>query len=152
MYYTTLLFVYRCFLSAGSPASCPSRSRVVEALCILLCEKYPHPRKERDSQGRRAYTSRYVCMYVHKAHLHVFHALHLNMYFMHFICRWRLVISDYNSVKARLFNSQTLLDAMNLTLYTINEATSGIARGARGAIAPPFFKNNVIKTFVIDVR
>ena len=24
--------------------------------------------------------------------------------------------------------------------------------GARGAIAPPFFKNNVIKTFVIDVR
>ena len=24
--------------------------------------------------------------------------------------------------------------------------------GARGAIAPPFFKDNVIKTFVIDVR
>ena len=78
MYYTTSLFVYRCFLSAGS---CPSRSRVVEALCILLCEKYPHPRKERDSQGRRAYTSRYVCMYVHKAHLHVFHALHLQHVF-----------------------------------------------------------------------
>ena len=34
-------------MSAGSPASCPSRSRVVEALCILLCEKYKHPRKER---------------------------------------------------------------------------------------------------------
>ena len=30
---------------------------------------------------------------------------------------------------------------------------SGVVRGgARGAIVPPFFKNNVIKTFVIDVR
>ena len=47
MYYATLL-VCRCFLSAGSPASCPSRSRIVEALCILLCEKYPHPRKEQN--------------------------------------------------------------------------------------------------------
>ena len=40
-------------MSAGSPASCPSRSRVVEALCILLCEKYKHPRKEKDSEGRK---------------------------------------------------------------------------------------------------
>ena len=47
--------------------------------------------------------------------------IHIN--FEHFICRWRLVVSEYNSVKARLFNSQTLLGTTNLTLYTINEAT-----------------------------
>ena len=39
MYYTCL-FLCRCSLSAGSPASCPSKSRVVEALCILLCDQY----------------------------------------------------------------------------------------------------------------
>ena len=31
--------------------------------------------------------------------------------------------------------------------------TSGVARGGLGGqLPPPFFKNNVIKTFVIDVR
>ncbi|PIK44872.1 hypothetical protein BSL78_18257 [Apostichopus japonicus] len=45
--------VKRCFLSAGSPASYPNKSRVVEALCILLCEKIPQARKD------DGYTSRW---------------------------------------------------------------------------------------------
>ncbi|PIK51978.1 hypothetical protein BSL78_11126 [Apostichopus japonicus] len=45
--------VKRCFLSAGSPASYPNKSRVVEALCILLCEKIPQARKN------DGYTSRW---------------------------------------------------------------------------------------------
>jgi hypothetical protein len=37
--------------------------------------------------------------------------------------RWRLILSDYNAVKARLLNSQRLLGDTNLTLFTINERT-----------------------------
>lgn len=37
--------------------------------------------------------------------------------------RWKLVLSAYNSVRARLLNSQALLESTNLQLYTINEAT-----------------------------
>uniref|UniRef100_A0A8C4R2N2 Uncharacterized protein n=1 Tax=Eptatretus burgeri TaxID=7764 RepID=A0A8C4R2N2_EPTBU len=36
----------RCFLSAGSPASSPSKSRVVEAVCIHLCDKFSTPQKK----------------------------------------------------------------------------------------------------------
>lgn len=47
----------RCFLSAGSPASSPAKSRLVEAICILLCAQYPQPRRERGQRPR--YTSRW---------------------------------------------------------------------------------------------
>ena len=36
--------------------------------------------------------------------------------------RWRLVISDYNSIRARLLNTSAL-EGTNLVLYTINETT-----------------------------
>lgn len=82
----------RCFLSAGSPASSPAKSRLVEAICILLCAQYPQPRRERGQRPR--YTS-----------------------------RWKLVLSAYNAIRARLLNSQALLEETNLVLYTINETT-----------------------------
>ena len=49
---------FRCFLSAGSPASSPARSRVVEAICIRLCQRHPHARRE-VCEGRPRYTSRW---------------------------------------------------------------------------------------------
>ena len=67
-----------------------------------------------------------------------------------------------NSPKAAHFSKKNELPWVGFepTLYTVPtqgntqlECHSGVARGgARGAIAPPFFKNNVIRTFVIDVR
>ena len=59
-----------------------------------------------------------VCMYVHMYTKHYFY-----MHLMHLICKRRLVILEYNSVKARLFNSRSLFDSRNLILYAINEAT-----------------------------
>ena len=39
---------YRCFLGeAGLPAQKPDASRLVEALCILLCDRNPSPRKDK---------------------------------------------------------------------------------------------------------
>lgn len=89
-----LYCVRRCFLSGGSPATSPSKSRVVEALCILLTEKHPSPRRQSSPGRRRAFTS-----------------------------RWNLVLSEYNSIRTRLLNSQALLEGTNLMLYTINETT-----------------------------
>lgn len=85
--------LYRCFLSAGSPATSPSKSRVVEALCILLTEKHPNPRRHSSPGRRRMFTS-----------------------------RWNLVLSEYNAIRTRLFNSQAL-EGTHLALYAINEAT-----------------------------
>ena len=88
-----LIILCRCFLSAGFPASTPAKSRVVEAVCILLCQKYPQSRREVQDSGKAAYTS-----------------------------RWRLIISEYNSIRARLLNS-SVLEETNLMLYSINETT-----------------------------
>ena len=52
-----MLSFFRSFLSAGAPASSPAKSRLVEALCVLLCEKFPAARKSRP--GQRTYTSRW---------------------------------------------------------------------------------------------
>ena len=79
-------------MSAGSPASTPAKSRVVEAVCILLCQKYRQSRREVDS-GKVTYKS-----------------------------RWKLIISEYNSVRARLLNSP-VLEETNLMLCSINETT-----------------------------
>ncbi|XP_078606607.1 uncharacterized protein LOC144879237 [Branchiostoma floridae x Branchiostoma japonicum] len=40
----------KAFLSGGVPASHPSKSRLVEAICIHLCSRYPHP--EKTSEGK----------------------------------------------------------------------------------------------------
>ena len=67
---------------------------MVEAICILLAEKYHGPRRRSSPGGNRVYTS-----------------------------RWRLILSEYNSIRTRLLNSQALLEGTNLALYAINETT-----------------------------
>lgn len=86
------LSLTKCFLSAGSPASTPAKSRVVEAVCILLCQKYRQSKREVDS-GKITYKS-----------------------------RWKLIISEYSSIRARLLNSP-VLEEINLMLYSINQTT-----------------------------
>ena len=91
--FDSYIHLCRCFLSAGFPASSPAKSRVVEALCLLLCEKFPQSRREVHA-GKPCTTS-----------------------------RWKLILSEYNSVRARLLNSQVLLEGTNLMLYAINQTT-----------------------------
>lgn len=67
----------------------------MEAICILLCDKYPTSRKEAKEAGRRAsYTS-----------------------------RWKLITSEYHFIRQRLLNSEALLEGTNLVLFNINEIT-----------------------------
>ena len=49
--FTCILF--RCFLSAGSPAQSPKKSRVVEVVCSLLLEKYPTAHRSAGSYRSR---------------------------------------------------------------------------------------------------
>lgn len=49
--------LFRCFLSAGSPTQSPKKSRVVEAVCSLLLEKYPTAQRGDRSAG--SYRSRW---------------------------------------------------------------------------------------------
>ena len=65
----------------------------MELICWRLCE-ITHPRKQSLSDGRQRCTS-----------------------------RLKLALSEYNQVRARLLNSQPLLDDTNMMLYTINETT-----------------------------
>ena len=85
---------YRCFLTAGSPSLPPSRSRLVEALCLLLIQRHTSPIKGVDRSGKSTYTSRFKC-----------------------------IVSSYNDIRTRLLNSQELLEGTNLTLFHINETT-----------------------------
>lgn len=66
----------------------------MEALCILLSEKHPAAKRRTVPGQRREFTS-----------------------------RWKLILSEYNSIRNRLFNSQALLEGTNLVLYAINETT-----------------------------
>ena len=85
---------HRCFLSGGSPASSPSLSRVVETICIRLCDKITQPRTGVGADGQKVYIS-----------------------------RWRCLLEAYNQVRSRVFNSQRLLEGTNLALFALNETT-----------------------------
>eukprot|EP00794_Sanderia_malayensis_P009435 gene9435-10420_t len=54
----------RCFISAGSPALPPSRSRVVGAICLFLLEVYPQPVTELTYSGRRRTINRWPSILV----------------------------------------------------------------------------------------
>ena len=84
----------RCFLSAGAPSLPPSRSRLVEAICIRLCNEFTGSRTEIGVDGRKT-----------------------------FISRWKQVVSAYNNIRARLFNSQALLNNTGITLFNVNETS-----------------------------
>ena len=86
--------VLRCFLAGGSPASAPNNSRLVEVICIRLCELHATAKREVASNGRVYYTS-----------------------------RWRLILAHYNRIRARLLNSRALLTGTDLSLFPLNEVT-----------------------------
>ena len=86
--------VKRAFLSAGIPSSSPAKSRLVEAICLHLCDHYPRERREVGVGGKSVYTS-----------------------------RWKLIISRYYKIRARLYNSHKLLKDTNMVLFCINETT-----------------------------
>ncbi len=75
------------------PATCPSKSRIVEAICILLCDKYGASVR------------------------------HVNRKKVSVTSRWKQVLEAYRSVRGRLLNSSRLLEDTNLVLFNINEAT-----------------------------
>ena len=39
------------------------------------------------------------------------------------VSRWRLVVSEYSAIRARLMNSQALLEGTSMALYAINQTT-----------------------------
>ena len=86
-------FLSRCFITAGSPALPPSRSRIVEAIIIHLLDKFPSSKTARASDGRNITFS-----------------------------RWRLILAAYMKIRARLLNSHDLLSSTGLTLFNLNEA------------------------------
>lgn len=86
--------VKRCFLSAGTPFCSPAKSRLVEAICLHLCDRYSHARTVVGVGGKRQYTS-----------------------------RWKLIVSAYSAIRARLCNSYKLLEETNITLFNINATT-----------------------------
>ena len=69
------------------------KSRLVEAICICLCDRITQPTKSKLPSGRQIYIS-----------------------------RWKAILSEYN-IRVRLLNSHTLLEKTGLTLYHINEST-----------------------------
>ena len=84
----------RCFLSAGAPSLPPSRSPLVEAICIRLCNEFTGSRTEIGVDGRKT-----------------------------FISRWKQLVSAYNNIRACLFNSQALLNNTGITLFNVNETS-----------------------------
>ena len=64
----------------------------MEAVFIHLCDRITQPTKEKTS-GRLVYIS-----------------------------RWKRILSEYNSVRARMRNSEEL-EGVNLVLYTVNETS-----------------------------
>ena len=105
------VFLYnRCFLSGGSPACLPNKSCVVEAICILLCSKFLNTRK----------ASRVLSVHYFKSF--VVHDVLSGSQGVAYASQWKLVVSDYNYIHSRLYNSQALLEGTNLMLYSINKA------------------------------
>ena len=86
--------VKRAFLSARIPSSSPAKSRLVEA-CLHLCDHYPRERREVGVGGKSVYTS----------------------------C-WKLIISHYYKIRARLCNSHKLLKDTNMVLFCIKRQLS----------------------------
>ena len=65
----------------------------MEAICIHLCDTIASPQRK-SRQGSTRYTS-----------------------------RWDRILSEYNSIRARVLNSASVLEGTTLALYPINKAT-----------------------------
>ena len=85
-----------------------AKSRIVKAVCILLCQK--HPESQRTSGAGKA--------------MLLVKLLNVGGQRRTYLSRWKLILSDYNALRARLFNSPGLLEEpVPLALYTINQTT-----------------------------
>ncbi|XP_065903579.1 uncharacterized protein [Dysidea avara] len=93
--HTTREQMRRCFLSGVSVPLSLHESRIVEAICILLCNRHIKSGRTSSAGGQsRTYLS-----------------------------KWDKVLKDYTALRARLYNSLDLLEGTNLALYTINKTT-----------------------------
>ena len=73
---------------------CHHRSRLVESICIHLCNELTQPCTEIRGDGSKLYES-----------------------------RWKRILFKYNSIRARLFNSHTLSERTNISLFNVNETS-----------------------------
>ena len=89
----------RCFLSAGFPASSPSKSRVVEAICLRLCDSISGPSRATRSAGPSGSSRR------------------------EFRSRWNRILTEYNTVRARVMGSSAVTESTSISLYPLNKHT-----------------------------
>ncbi|XP_065894775.1 uncharacterized protein [Dysidea avara] len=93
--HTTTEQMRRCILAGVSVPLSPLKSRVVKAICLLLCTRHNVSTRTSGAGGqKRAYLS-----------------------------KWKLILQDYTAIRARLYNSLDLLEGTNLALYAINQTT-----------------------------
>ena len=104
---STCMF-HRCFLSG---ASVPSKSRIVEAVCILLCQKYP----ETEMTSGAGKTSGFNNLLDRSFDVEGWRRAYLS--------RWKMIVQECNALRAWLFNSAGLMVETNLALYVINQTT-----------------------------
>ena len=90
----------------------PHASRIVEAICMLLCNKHM-------KSGRISSASMTLTTTVHTNLKCIFVSGQGRTY----VSRWDKVLQDYSALCARLFNSLDLLKGTNLLLYAINKTT-----------------------------
>ena len=102
---------HRCFLSGVSVPLKPSKSRIVEAVCILLCQKYPEAQKTFGA-GKTLLSN-----------IIVDRSFYVEARRQTYLSRWKMIVWEYNALRARLFNSAGLMEETNLALYVINQIT-----------------------------
>lgn len=62
-----------------------------------------------------------ACVAFHFSHNAIYFNIGTSTRGSGYTSRWKLVLSDYNSIQLRVFNSQALLEGTNLVLFNINE-------------------------------
>ena len=78
----------------GAALLCHHRSRLVESICIHLCNELTQPCTEIRGDGSKLYES-----------------------------RWKRILFKYNNIRARLFNSHTLSERTNISIFYVNETS-----------------------------
>jgi len=86
----------RSFVTGGNPSLPPSSNRLVEAIFIHLCNKHPSSSSTVTSPGKQKKQQQ---------------------------SRWKTIITEYNNLRARIFNSNVILEKTNITLFNVNETT-----------------------------
>ena len=90
----------------------PLKSRVVEAICLLLCTR--HNVSTRTSGAG---------MVMNIILLYCTDTFHVGGQKRAYLSKWKLILQDYTAIRTRLYNSLDLLEGINLALYAINQTT-----------------------------